>query len=96
MTHQTTISFRWTYKFVPSTTNFFLDTSLRIDVSLLESVDGSIIVEGTTLELIKFPYLQQIKPKDDGRSKLLSYTVFNEPWRRCEHRIFRLLSVVVV
>ena len=65
-------------------------------MSRLESVDGSIIVEGTTLELLKLPNLQQIKPKDDGRSKLLSYTVFIEPLHRCEHRIFRLLSVVVV
>ena len=65
-------------------------------MSRLESVDGSIIVEGTTLELIKFPYLQQIKPKDDGRSKHLSYTVFNEPLHRCEHRIVSLVSVVVV
>ena len=49
------------------TPTFFTETSPPIDVSRLESVDGSIIVEGTTLESIKFPQLQQIKPKDDGR-----------------------------
>ena len=79
MTDQTTICVRRTFEFVPSTTNFFLDNSPPIDVSRLESVDGSIIVKGTTLETIKFPQLMQIKPKNGGRSTLLDEKVFTKP-----------------
>ena len=75
--------FHWTFKYVPSTTNFFSENSPPIDVSRLESVDGSIIVEGTTLETIKFPQLQQIKPNNDGRSNVSKVFFF----RICEKKL---------
>ena len=71
-------SITW-FNFFLDNSNLFSENSPPIDVSRLESVDGSIIVEGTTLESIKFPYLQQIKPKNDGRSKTFNISMIKEP-----------------
>ena len=59
--------------------NLFPENSCPIDVSRLESVDGSIIVEGTTLESIEFPQLKQVNPKNGGRSTLFDEKVLTKP-----------------
>ena len=71
-------SITW-FNFFLDNSNLFSENSPPIDVSRLESVDGSIIVEGTTLETIKFPQLMQIKPENGGRSTLFDEKVFTKP-----------------